>query len=136
VDAQVLPWQLCRVLHGEDLELILVDGDLVAARLDVGLQIAENRVVLEQMRQGRGIRQVVDRDEVDLAAARRRAHDVATDAAESVDTNFDSHLVLRHASARVDPRTPRVPAASAVNVALTEGKSQGPTAGCSASSRS
>ena len=71
VDAEVLPWQLRRVLHRQHLELVLVDRDLVAARADVRLQVAEDRVVLEQVRERRGVRQVVDRDEVE--SLRRRA---------------------------------------------------------------
>ena len=44
VDAERFPGQLRRILHRQHLELVLVDGDLVAGRGDVGLEIAEDRV--------------------------------------------------------------------------------------------
>src|SRR4029079_7293471 len=105
----------------------------VTARLDVRLEVAQNRVVLEQMGEGACVGQVVDRDEVQLARAERRAHDVAADAAESVDTDFDGHLILRHVYARAVPRRARRHTPT-VNVAQTEGESQGPSARCSARS--
>ena len=38
-----------------------------------------------------GVGQIVDRDEIDVLVAERRAHDVAADAPESVDADLDSH---------------------------------------------
>ena len=67
VDAERLPRQLRRILHRQHLELVAVDRDPVAAGGDVGLEVAEDRVVLEQVRQRLGVRQVVDRDDVDAA---------------------------------------------------------------------
>ena len=100
VDAERLPRQLRRILDREHLELVAVDGDAVAARGDVGLQVAEDRVVLEQVRQRLGVGQVVDGDDVDPAVAHGGAHDVAADAAEPVDPDFDGHRkVLRRALA-------------------------------------
>ena len=54
VDAEVLPRQLRRVLQREHLELVAVDRDAVALGRDVGLEVAENRVVLEQVRERLG----------------------------------------------------------------------------------
>ena len=67
VDAEVLPRQLRRILQRQHLELVLVDGDPVALGGDVGLQVAQDRVVLEQVGERRRVRQVVDRDDVDVA---------------------------------------------------------------------
>ena len=53
VDAEVLPGQLRRVAHRQHLELVAVDRDAVALGLDLRVQVAEHRVVLEQMRQRR-----------------------------------------------------------------------------------
>ena len=66
VHAEVLPRELRGILHRQHLERVAVDGDAVAAGLDVGVEVAEHGVVLEQVRQGGGIGQVVDRDEVDV----------------------------------------------------------------------
>ena len=91
VDAEVLPRQLRRVLHRQDLELVVVDGDPVALGGDVGLQVAEDRVVLQQVGEGVGRGEIVHRDDVDVAVAHGGAHDVAADAAEPVDPDFDGH---------------------------------------------
>ena len=92
VDAERLPRQLRRILHREDLELVLVDGDPVALGGDVGLEVAEDRVVLQQVGERLGVGQIVDRDDVDAAVVHGGAHDVAADAAEPVDPDFDGHL--------------------------------------------
>src|SRR5438046_596695 len=47
VDAEILPRQLCRIAHREDLELVAVDGNGVLSGFDFGVQVAEHRVVLE-----------------------------------------------------------------------------------------
>ena len=46
---------------------------------------------LKQVGQGRGIRQVVDRNEVDVVVSKGGAHDIAADAPESIDANFHGH---------------------------------------------
>ena len=91
VDAERLPRQLRRILQREHLELVAVDGDAIARGRDVGLEIAQDRVVLEQVRERFGVGEVVDGDDVDRVVVHRRAHDVAADAAEPVDTDFDGH---------------------------------------------
>ena len=66
-------------------------ADAVASGLDARLQVAEHRVVLEQVGERLGAGQIVDRDEVDVLVAERRPHDVAADSTESVDADPDSH---------------------------------------------
>ena len=68
VDAEVLPRQLRRVLDRQDLELVLVDRDAVALGRDVRLQVAEDRVVLEQVRERLRVGEIVDRDDIDAAS--------------------------------------------------------------------
>ena len=54
-----------------------------------------DRVVLEQVTQGLGVREVVDADELDVGAvALRGADDEAADATEAVDAYAHSHVVL------------------------------------------
>ena len=91
VNAQVFPRQLRRVAHRQHFELVAIDRDRVPFGLDFCVQVAEHRVVLQQMRQRRRVRQVVDRDEVDVFVGERRPHDVPADAAEPVDANLDRH---------------------------------------------
>ena len=51
----------------EDLELVAVDRDRALARLDCRREVAEHRVVLQQVRERLGVGDVVHRDEVDVA---------------------------------------------------------------------
>ena len=53
-------------------------------------------VVAQQVRVGLDRAEIVDGDHVDVLAAgfEDRAHDVAADAAKSVDCNSDSHVIL------------------------------------------
>ena len=55
------------------------------------VQVAEHRVVLQQVRERVRAGQIVDGDEVDVLVAERRPHDVAADAAETVDPDPDRH---------------------------------------------
>ena len=72
VDAQVAPGQLVRAALGERLDLLLADDDgVVAVERDVVRQAAQDRVVLEQVGQGRVVGQVVDRHDLDVGGAER-----------------------------------------------------------------
>ncbi len=86
-----LPRQLGRVLHRQDLERVAVHADRAVAGRDVGLEVPEHRVVLQQVRERVGVREVVDRDEVDVVVAERRPQDVPADATEAVDADLDCH---------------------------------------------
>ena len=62
--------------------------------LDDALVAAQHRVVLEQVRERGGVRQVVDRDDVDVGAGLLRgAEEVAADAAEAVDADANGHAL-------------------------------------------
>ena len=93
VDAEVLPRKLRRVAERHHLEDIAVDGNAVALHFDLRLQVAEHRVVLQQVRERGGVGQVVHRDEIDVLVAERRPHDVAADAPEPVDADLHCHSV-------------------------------------------
>ncbi len=47
INPERFPGQLRRILDRQDLEFILVDGDLVSAGGDARLEVAENGVVFE-----------------------------------------------------------------------------------------
>jgi hypothetical protein len=91
IHAQILPRERGRILEGEDLERVAIDGDGVAGGADVRLQVAHDRVVLEQVGERAGICQVIDRDDVDVVVVHDDAHDVAPDSAEAVDADLDRH---------------------------------------------
>jgi hypothetical protein len=94
LDAEFLPGQLRRVAHGQDLEVVPVDGNPVLAGFDLGVQVPEDRVVLQQVRERGRAREVVDRHEVDVLVTQRRAHDVAADTPESIDADLNRHRIL------------------------------------------
>src|ERR1019366_2643164 len=90
--AHISPGQLGGVALGPHFDLFAVDRDKVVARLDVVGKVAQNRVVLEQVSQRRRAGQVVDGDKIDFFVAKRGPQNVASDAAEAVDTNLYCHV--------------------------------------------
>ena len=54
-------------------------------------QIAEDRIVLEQMGERLCVGDVVHRNKLNIFVVERGAHNVASDAAETVDTYLDGH---------------------------------------------
>jgi hypothetical protein len=78
----------------EDLDLLAVDRDEVVAGGDVVLEVAEDGVVLQQVGQCGGGGEIVNGYEFDVRVAESGAEDVAADAAEAVDTNFNCHNLL------------------------------------------
>src|SRR5881398_111490 len=64
---------------------------MIAVGGDVTLEIAEDRVVLEEVGQGGRIRDVVDRNDLEVAPAQGGAVDIAPDAAKPIDANLHRH---------------------------------------------
>src|ERR1700730_7452119 len=85
------PIDLRRVLAPEYTKTLSVDGDAVVRMLHGIGQIAQNRIVFQQISQRLGIGDVVDRHELDVTVGERGAHDVASDTPEAVDAYFDGH---------------------------------------------
>src|SRR4029078_12900640 len=85
VGAEVAPRQLGGIRLRKHLDLAAVDADGAVRRLDPQ-QRAVDRVVLEQVGQRAGVRDVVHGDDLDVRAGLLRgAEDIAADAAEAVD---------------------------------------------------
>src|SRR5260370_41833070 len=68
-----------------------------------------------------GIRQIVDRDDVDGAVVDGGAHDVAADTAEPVDPDFDGHLRLLRAPGEIHDSNERLAWRSNDGLVLFEG---------------
>ena len=68
VDAEVAPLQGGGVVLGEGLDLLVAHDDRVGGGRHVGVEAAEDRVVLEQVRQDGVVGQVVDADDLDVGA--------------------------------------------------------------------
>jgi hypothetical protein len=96
VRTEVLPRQVRRVALLERGEALAPHRDGVTGCLHLALEAAEDRVVLEQVGQGRVVRQVVDADDLDVGSARLLqsvdgSEKVPADPAEPVDTYAHSH---------------------------------------------
>ena len=87
------PGQVAWIAFREDREALLaLDGDLTIAGDDVLAESAEDAVVLEQVREGLRVGQVVHADDLDVGAAGLEGSvEVAADAAKAIDTNANSH---------------------------------------------
>ena len=95
LDLEVAPGEVRRIALGKDLQLGLAGLDRGIADLDVLVQLPENGVVLEQVPHRLRVAEVVDRDELEVAAAlEMRTEEIAPDPPESV----DPHARLRHQS--------------------------------------
>jgi hypothetical protein len=94
VGADLAPLELRRVALLREADPLAVDDQRVAVDRDLALEAAVHRVVLQHVRQVVGLEQVVDGDDLDvvLEVLDGGAQHVATDAAEAVDTEFDSHV--------------------------------------------
>src|SRR5208337_537564 len=88
------PVQLSWVALGPHLDLLPIHGDEVFAGADLVLQVAEDRVVLEQVGQGSRAGQVVDGNKINLRISKCGAQNVAANAAEAVDSNLYCHVLI------------------------------------------
>ena len=88
VHTQLAPWKLCRVLDGGNANLFAVDDQAVWRMRNRALESAVCRVVLEQVRQGGGVGQVVDGYNLNVGTYDEVAKGEAADAAKSVDSDL------------------------------------------------
>ena len=104
VGAQVAPRELAGIALGEHFDLAAVDGQDVAVHRHGAGEGTEDGVVLEQMSQRRRSRDVVDSDDLDVRSLLTSgAKDVASDAAEAVDADLDSHELSSRFRGTGDP---------------------------------
>ena len=97
IHAEVAPRQRGRVALGQHLDRVVPGPDDVAVRRHVQVERAEQGVVLEQVRTGGEVAQVVSRDDLDVGVAGvHRAPEVTTDTAKTIDSHPDSHCMLLH----------------------------------------
>ena len=93
VDLHVAPRQLGRIPHGQGADLLAVDDQILAVVADRAREAAMRAVVLQQRRQHLVVREVVDRDDLELALAGIQIPKCQpADAAESIDCNSNCHF--------------------------------------------
>jgi hypothetical protein len=86
--ANAFPRNRCRIFFFEYFELLTVNRDGISLGANVMLQITQDRVVLQQMRQRLGVGKVIDRHQIEVLIVESGAQDIATDAAKSVDADL------------------------------------------------
>lgn len=92
VDTELAPRDVGGVALGKDLDAVAVDGDRVDGVRDLGLEAAEDGVVLQKVCGGRGVTEVVDSHDLDVCTLlKQRAEVVTPDAAKAVDAYADRH---------------------------------------------
>jgi hypothetical protein len=114
VDVEVGPRQVAGGALTEHADLAPVERDDVAVARHLGRELPVDGVVGEEMREGGGIGDVVDGDDLQIGASLvGRAHEAAADAAEAVDGDAGGHagsLIRRRygePTAAPNPRHPR-----------------------------
>ncbi len=80
-----------RILGREDLEWLSINADGVAFDLNVGVQPAQDRVVLQKVSQCLCVSKVVGCNELDSRVLQAGPKHISPDTAEAVDSHFDWH---------------------------------------------
>ena len=91
IGADRSPVDFAGVFGLENFEALAFDADGVFGVGNFVGQVAENGVVLQQVREGLGVGDVVDGHKLNVFVVQRGAHDVASDAAKAVDSYLDGH---------------------------------------------
>lgn len=109
VGAELAPREVRRVALRERTDLLAVDDDVVVVEVHAQRETAEDRVVLEQVRERLVVREVVHADDLDVGARLDDgAVEVPSDTTEAVDTDADGHNALLRAR-RLSRRTRLMP---------------------------
>jgi len=91
VDAEVTPGQRRRILERTDPDLASVHEERLALGGHFRTERAVDGIVLEQVAQGFGVRQVVDADHLDILRLERGAEKDPPDPTESIDAHLERH---------------------------------------------
>ena len=95
VNIQVTPGLFRRVPFGEHTDTVTIDDDVTTIYFDSARELAMRRVIPRQMCVRICVAEIIQCHNIEFAGPSRfvnRTKNVATDAAVSIDTDFDSHL--------------------------------------------
>src|ERR1700676_439638 len=101
IGADGRPIDFCRIFYLEHFNAFAFDGDGIFGVGDFVREIAEDGIVLEEVREGFSVGDVVDGDELNVLIVDGSAHNIAADAAEAVDAYLDGHAFLRRMCVRL-----------------------------------
>ena len=91
VDPQLFPGQFGGILDCHHLDLFLSNLDEAVSVSHIFRKNSENRVILQQMGQGLGIRDIIDRQDLDPRRKVRRAIKKSADPSKTVYSHFHAH---------------------------------------------
>ena len=93
VNTEGTPSNVGRILFGEHLNLVAIDNEEVAFERHFVVELAVHRVVLEHVGEVVNVEKVVDTDNLDVVCEvfHGGAEHHTADAAETIDTEFESH---------------------------------------------
>src|SRR5579872_5068943 len=94
VHTGLIPGNLNRIPLGKNQDLFPIDDDVVLFVANLALEVSIIAVMLKQKSIGMSIRQVVDRDDLDITVGISIEHCAKTQAADapkSIDTNSNCH---------------------------------------------
>jgi hypothetical protein len=92
--AELAPGKIGGIAFRQDAHLARADTKAAGGAFHRLRKLAVHRVILEQVRQGLGVGDVIDSDELELAIVGPDAHHAAADPAEAVDTHTRCHSTL------------------------------------------
>ena len=107
--AERTPVELGRLPFREHANLLAIDADGVFASGDVVGQIAQDGVVLQQMRQRLGAGQIINRYDVNFLVIECGTKNVAADAAKSVDAYLNRHVTSHEMCSGWSQINPKLP---------------------------
>src|SRR5438309_3036732 len=99
VDVEVLPGQLRWIALLQHLDLASIDDERIRGRRNLALVLAVVRIVFEEVGVHLRVREVVQRDDLDLGMPLERSlQELAADPAEAIDRDASFHLRLPRGS--------------------------------------
>src|ERR1700731_3618083 len=93
LNAERTPVDFRGVFNREDSDALSIDNDRIGFHFHISMQLTKRRVVLQQMRQGRSVRQIIGGDEFDFRVMKAGPDDIPPDAAEAINPYFDCHIL-------------------------------------------
>jgi hypothetical protein len=91
INAKRRPINLTGIPLFEYFDRLAIDADAVFGRLYVGFQVAQNRVILQKVRESLRIRNVVHGYKFKVLIADRCPVEIAANASKAVDSYFNRH---------------------------------------------
>ena len=101
--AQAGPINFGRVFNRKNLDLLVADANAIAFGLNVFVELPKYGVILQQMGERPGVREVVRGYKFNLGVMQARADNISPDTAKAVDTYLNWHMFLFYGARKYTP---------------------------------